>query len=315
MKKSRKISVLAVLAVAVSLCLAGSASAASPARVYLRTADHFAILTGAGITDAGASRILAGDVGNPAGAQIVLLTSQLTAPGIIYDSDGGYGSGAVTDGPLLLQAAQDWTDAYDDAAGRPVTEDLSTHDLNEKPLIPGVYRFTSAAQLTGQLTLNANGEADPVWIFQIVSDLTTAPGSSVIFTNTGTGGRLGTPCDVFWQVGSSVTLDTTTSFVGIIMAYDLIEMHDGATLLGSVLSETDQVTLINNDITKGPCALAPSPTPVPAPGSGLPYTGEIVSYMKSNPWNIAMLAGVFTVSILFAASLLFMVARRKRQTS
>lgn len=320
MKKISKISLAVVLAVALSLCLAGSASAASPARVYLRTADHFAILSGAAITDntgtfTNQSAIAAGDVGAYPidGAAIGLLIAQIASPGVIYDRDGAYpitDSRVITADALLLQAKNDLTTAYNDAAGRPANLDLSTIDLGGLTLTPGVYKFTSSAQLTGILTLDSAGESDPVWIIQTGTTLTTASGSSVVFTNTGTGGRLGTPCDVFWQIGSSATLGTTTSFVGNIMADQAITMDTDATLLGTAQTRIAAVTLDRNTITKGPCALAPPATPI---DTGMPYTGNGPD-ANTIRWSIALLAAAILAGI-FGVSFVLRVYRRKKVTS
>ena len=98
-----------------------------------------------------------------------------------------------------------------------------------KTLTAGVYCFSSSAQLTGTLTLNAQGNANAVFIFKMGSTLTTASGSSVVLINGGS------PCNVFWQVGSSATLGTTTSFAGNILALASITVTTGAQRDGSGL--------------------------------------------------------------------------------
>jgi hypothetical protein len=311
MKKFSKVSMVIALAAAFALVLVGpsAALATTTAAVNLRTADSFAILSYAGITDAGdpqTSRILAGDIGTtPAGGSTIeLLTSQMTGGGTIYDSDGSYGPGAVVAPGMLTQALIDVGTAYNDASGRTPVTVLAGDDnqLGGKTLPPGVYSFSAAstANLIGTLQLDPAGDPDPNWIFLAESSLVVGAGSEVVLLGNAT------PCDVFWRVPSAATINAGANFVGNIMAYASIAMKDGATLRGTALARTESVTLIDNDITKTPC---------PFTAATVPYTGGVATNEISSPWNTAMLAGVFTVSILFAGLILFMVARRKRQTS
>ena len=121
-------------------------------------------------------------------------------------------------------AQTDLVTAYNDAAAEPTTVNLTGTDLGGLTLTPGVYTFDSSAQLTGTLTLDGQGSTNAVFIFQIGSTLTTASASHVELIN-GAGG-----CAVFWQVGSSATLGTTTDFQGTIMALTSITMTTGATI-------------------------------------------------------------------------------------
>jgi hypothetical protein len=118
------------------------------------------------------------------------------------------------------------------------------------PLPSGVYSFGHAAtaNLIGTLTLDAGGDPNAVWIFKASSDLITASSSKVVFKD-----GVGSPCNVFWEVGSSATLGTLTAFVGNIMAYASVGLDTGATLDGSALAETAAVTLDHNTITVPTC--------------------------------------------------------------
>jgi cell division septation protein DedD len=118
---------------------------------------------------------------------------------------------------------------------------------------PGVYCSTSSFTLTKNLNLTGSG----VWIFKTVSTIITSPGSSV------TGGD---PCNVWWRIGSSATLDTTTSFIGNILALNgVTALKTGATLNGRVLAQdAGTITLDSNTITGPNCATTPSPTPSPS---------------------------------------------------
>ncbi len=164
---------------------------------------------------------------------------------------------------MLTTAQNDLTTAYNDAAGRSFDVDFGVVDnqLGGKTLFPGVYSFGHAAtaNLIGNLTLDANGETDPVWIFQATSDLITASYSSITMIG-------GDSCDVFWQVSSSATIGTYTDFVGNILADQSIALQTGATLDGSALARIAAVTLDHNTITKSDCT---GTTSVPDGGSTL----------------------------------------------
>jgi uncharacterized repeat protein (TIGR01451 family) len=133
---------------------------------------------------------------------------------------------------------------------------LTNQDLGGKTLVPGVYCFSSSAQLTGALTLNAGGDSHAVWVFKTSSTLTTASDSSVLLTN---GGQ---PCNVFWKVGSSAVLGTTTSFVGSILALTSIALDTGASVSGRVLARNGAVTLDSNTVSAAVCGVPPV-TPIP----------------------------------------------------
>jgi hypothetical protein len=150
-------------------------------------------------------------------------------------------------GDATAQTAQgDLTTAYNYAAAAPGGAIL-TADIGGQTLAPGVYKTTSAQPslgVTGNLTLSGNG----VYIFQIVSTLTTAANNSDVILSGGA-----TAQDVFWQVGSSATLGTTTTFQGIIMAQASISLDTGAILNGSALARTGAVTLLSNPVNVPPC--------------------------------------------------------------
>jgi type VI secretion system secreted protein VgrG len=154
---------------------------------------------------------------------------------------------------VASQAQADALSTYNLLAGEPVNTDLTGQDLGGLTLTPGVYFFSSSAQLTGILTLDGNGDSNARFDFQIGSTLTTASSSSILLIN-------GAQADnVFWQVGSTATLGTDTSFDGSILADQSITVNNGASLDGRALALNAAVTLHDNVITV--------PTDVPEPGS------------------------------------------------
>ena len=162
---------------------------------------------------------------------------------------------------VALQAQTDLTTAFTDAATATSTQSLTGQDLGGMNLGPGVYTFSSSAQLTGPLTLSGNG----VFIFQIGSALTTASASSVLLANDAQA------CAVFWEVGTSATLGSTTQFQGNLMAQTDITLVTGANILtGRALARTGALTLDTNNITPpvGTCTVAAAPTPTPAVSPG-----------------------------------------------
>jgi hypothetical protein len=113
-------------------------------------------------------------------------------------------------------------------------------------LTAGVYTFSTSAELTGALTLNAQGLSNQTFVFLIGSTLTTASGSIVTITNPGANDA------VYWVVGSSATLGTDTAFEGNILAVDSITVNTGATdSCGRLLASTGAVNLDNNTISIG----------------------------------------------------------------
>jgi len=198
----------------------------------LGTAESFAVLAGSTVTNTGPTTVI-GNLGVSPGTAVVGFP-----PGEVF--------GEIHAGDdVALRAQDDVTTAYNDLAGRPCDRDLSGTDLGDLgTLTPGVYCFSSSAQLTGTLTLDAQGSSDSVFIFQIGSALTTASSSSVLLINGGLG------YGVFWQVGSSATLGTTTAFRGSIVALTSITLNTDATIhCGRALARNGAVTLDTNEVT------------------------------------------------------------------
>jgi len=221
-------SVLAVLAL-------GCFPLQSLAAIALGTAGNFAVLSGSTATNTGASLIDGGNVGVSPGTSLTgFLPGVLLPPFTMHSGDAS-----------ALQSQLDLTTAYNDAAGLAVTQDLTGVNLGGLTLLPGVYKFSSSAQLTGALVLNANSDPNAQFVFQIGSTLTTAAGSSVAIINAVTPG-----CIVFWQVGSSATLGAATAFQGHILALASITVGAGASIVsGSTLARNGAVTLDTDHLT------------------------------------------------------------------
>lgn len=203
--------------------------------VPLGTACSFGILGGSTVTSLGPTDVT-GDIGVWPGSAITGFP-----PGVF--------TGTEHAADAVAQTAQgDLTTAYNYAAAAPGGAVLPA-DIGGETLAPGVYKTTSAQPslgITGNLTLSGN--ANGVWIFQIVSTLTTAAGNSDVILS---GGALSE--HVYWQVGSSATLGTTTTFAGTIMAQASVSLSTGATLNGRALARTGAVTLLSNPVNVPPC--------------------------------------------------------------
>lgn len=223
----------AVLATLVAL---PSSAEAAEAPVLLGRAGSFSVLAGSEITNTGPS-VITGNVGVHPGSAISGLTGlpDGTVLGVQHAANA-----------VALGAKAALSTAYTDAAGRtPFT--LLANELGGTTQLPGVYR-AAEAQVTGPLTLNAQGDPTAVFIFQVSSTLTTASNSSVRLIN---GAQ---PCNVFWQVSSSATLGTDTDFVGTILASTSIALQSGTSVIGRAFAQTGAVTLDNNVITRPICA-------------------------------------------------------------
>ncbi len=234
---------VAVVSATALVVTSGPAEAATPT-VGLGTATSFAVLAGTTVTNTGPS-VISGDLGVSPGTAVTGFPPGLVNNGVIHAADA-----------VALQAQSDLTTAYNDAAGRtPPT--LVSADLGGQTLAPGVYKASSALGLTGTVTLDAQSDPAAVFIFQAGSTLKTASNSSVNLI----GGA--NPCNVFWQVGSSATIGTTTNFVGTILALTSITLQTGANITGRALARNGQVSLDTNTITRPLCSTAPPVTTTP----------------------------------------------------
>lgn len=277
-------------------------AATSP--TLLASASYF-VLAGSTVTNTGPTTI-SGDVSVSLGTVITgFHPSIIGPPGAIHSNDASDLAAQAYN--LIVFGTLDQT--CDQTFG---AVDLTT--TFPAGVGPGVYCSTSSFSLTGNLTLIGSG----VWIFKTVSTLITSPGSSV------TGGD---PCNVWWRIGSSATLDTTTSFIGNIFALTDITLNTGATLNGRALVQTGQVSLDSNTITGPICVAQPTsiptttgPTTIPtttgststptttepisAPTDtpvvpGLPGSGGAPIRSDDFPWGLAIAGGFSVLALAF----------------
>jgi hypothetical protein len=198
--------------------------------VPLGTAANFAVLAGSTITNTGPTTIN-GDLGLSPGTSVTGFP-----PGQVNGTVHAADSAA-------LQAQADLTTAYNNAAGQPATATIPT-ELGGTTETPGVYDSAAGTfGITGTLTLDAQGDPNAVFIFQAASTLITASASNVSLIN---GAQVS---NVFWVVGSSATLGTSSTLQGNILALTSITVTTGTTINGRALARNGAVTLDTNTIT------------------------------------------------------------------
>lgn len=276
-----------------AVTLAGTVLAA--AAVDLGTAKSFAVLAGTTITNTGTTTIT-GDVGLHPGDAVTGF-SDVTLHGAQHLGDA-----------VAHEAKNALVTAYNDAAGATPVTNVPT-ELGGTTLQPGVYASDTLG-LTGTLTLDGEG----LYVFQAASTLITAPNSVVALINGASA------CNVYWQVGSSATLDTSTKFKGTIMALTSIALNTGATLQGRALAQNGAVTMDNNTIDSSMCAPAsPTPTPKATPKSGtsptatLPPTDTLASTPAAitDPVSATLLILLAIAAVALVGSLRFAATRSR----
>jgi hypothetical protein len=283
------------LGLAALVILIWPASAVAATDPGLGGAGYFAVLAGTTVTNTGPSWIT-GQLGVAPGAAVTGFPPGTS--GVQHTADA-----------TATTAQTNLTAAFTNASGQANTADYSNVNLGGLTLGPGVYNQSTAPTLTGTLTLSGGG----IYIFKAGSTLITASGARVSLIN---GAQ---PCDIFWVVGSSATIATSTTFVGTIMALTSIAMQTGATLNGRALARNGAVTLDTNRIIQ-PAGCGPPfytfdyPVPAyvgPPVGNILPATLGVPSELRGGlPWLILLGVGAG-----LGVTALGLSARRRRRSA
>jgi hypothetical protein len=236
---------------------------AGPLAPTLGTAQNYAVLAGTTITNVGSTTSITGSIGVAPGTAITGITTGMVTGTIDKHNNSANAS------QIALTAA------YNQAADLATGQNVVTGDIGSTtPLAPGLYNSTTSIEITAE-NLTLNGLATDVWVFQMASTLTVASNRAVHLT----GGAVA--ANVFWQVGSSATLGTYSSFNGTIMAKTSITLDTGAKLNGRALAENGAVTLDTNIIINPSGTVIPEFSQVLIPLVGMMFVVGIVSKVRN----------------------------------
>ena len=241
-----RLGVASVAAIGLLIALPGNAQAAATP-IPLGNADPFVVLAGQTITNTGTTTIN-GDIGISPGSSLTGGPPLMVLHGTSHVAD-----------PVALGAQAALGTAFDNAAGQTPATAIPS-ELGGSTLVPGIYS-SGVFTITNTLTLDAGNNPNAVFVFQSAATLNAAAGSRVNLINGAS------PCNVFWLVRSSATLETTANFSGNILALTDVHLRTGATVQGRVLARNGEVTLDANTITRPACGATPTPPVIAAPGA------------------------------------------------
>jgi hypothetical protein len=260
-------------------------SAPAFAQISLNTAQNFGVLAGSTVTNTNTPTVVLGNVGVSPGSSVTGFP-----PGVVIGTIHAANATAA-------QAQTDLTAAYNTAAGIACTTNLTGQNLGGLTLTPGVYCFDTSAALTGVLTLDLQGNPNSFFLFKVGSTLTTASASQVVLANSG---ETSCPPNVFWQIGSSATLGTGSTFTGNVLALTSITLTTGAGLNGRALARNGAVTLDSNTVAS--CATAcpvitVNPATLPGGSVGSPYNQTVSASGAAGPFTFTVTSGVLPAGI------------------
>ena len=287
--------------------ISGPAEAGIVATVPLASAANYSVLGATTVTNTGPS-VLGQSAGLSPGTSITgFPPGTVQAPGTIDSTN-----------PVTVQAQADLTTAYNNAAGRSVEFTQPNPDLVGLTLIPGVYAASAKAplSLSGQLVLDGQNNPNAVFIFQTDSTLITGSGSQIDLINGAS------ECNVFWQVGSSATLGSGSTFVGNILALASVSVNNGVTVHGRALAQTGAVTLDNDTFTQPSCTpttntVPPSTSTTTAATTTTAPGGSVTTFDVTNVTLPRTGSSTGSTAVVAWAALLLgtgalLIARRRR---
>ena len=268
----KKLMVLLFACVTLGVCLQ-----AAQLPVDLGSASSFTVLAGSTVTNTGFTTVV-GNVGLSPGSSVTGFPPGTITGGALHVNDGA-----------AVSAQGSLSAAYSDAAGRSLAPVTVAGDLSGQTLPPGLYKSTSTLSIGGVLTLDGQSNANSVFIFQIASGLTTGTGSRVVLIGNAN------PANIFWQVGSSATLGTYSTFNGTILAYASVTLATGAELDGRALAEVGAVTLDSNPMANpgSPVTTAPPPAltvtcPLGTAQVGVAYNSLLAATGGAPPYTFSI---------------------------
>jgi len=253
----------------------------NPTAPVLGEAGRFVILAPEAVTGGAGSTISNGDLGlthearsyyagfTPSGSQGAFTqltngmsyapddTNPLPFPYPLHYSTPTVGATWTTTGAMLTQSKTDVGVAFTFLAADPnpgAPTQVCPIELGNKTLTRGVYKTGSSVTIsTGDLTLDAQGDPNSIFIFNISGNLSTIPPSG----NPTLGGNIklingAQAKNVYWSTGGYTSIGAGTQFKGSVFAWTDVNVLAGATVTGSLFSSTTQVTLISDTITKAP---------------------------------------------------------------